>query len=80
LVWTTSSGLEKPMVTLLCAASITYFRPLLPFSLDFAGGVMLHDISDEFITASYSHGNGHGAICGFKVGFILLPVIFHWLG
>ena len=64
------------MVTLLCAASITYLRPLLPFSLDFAGGVMLHDVSDEFITTSYSHRNGNGAIYGSKVGFILLPVIF----
>jgi ZIP family zinc transporter len=52
---------------------------LLPFSLAFAGGAMLHVVSDELIPESHSHGYEHQATFGFLAGFLLLMFLLRSL-
>lgn len=72
LAWTIGSGLSEPVAALLGAVFVTLFKPLLPFSLAFAGGAMLYVVSDELIPESHSHGYEHQATFGFVLGFLLL--------
>jgi ZIP family zinc transporter len=70
--WTLASGLAEPAAALLGATFVTFFAPLLSFSLAFAGGAMLYVVSDELIPESHSHGFEHQATIGFILGFVLL--------
>jgi ZIP family zinc transporter len=72
LAWTIGSGLSEPVAALIGALFVTLFKPLLPFSLAFAGGAMLYVVSDELIPESHSHGYEHQATFGFVLGFLLL--------
>ncbi len=72
LLWTVGSGLAEPVAALLGALAIALFKPILPFSLAFAGGAMLYVVSDELIPESHSHGFEHQATWGFILGFMLL--------
>ena len=80
LAWAFGSGLAEPVAALLGAGFVTLFRPILPFSLAFAGGAMLYVVSDELIPESHSHGYEHQATFGFILGFMLLLVLLQLLG
>jgi ZIP family zinc transporter len=80
LAWATGSGLAEPVAALIGAFFVLLFRPLLPFSLAFAGGAMLYVVSDELIPESHSHGYEHEATFGFIAGFMLLLVLSQLLG
>jgi ZIP family zinc transporter len=80
LAWATGSGLAEPAAALLGAAFVTLCKPLLPFSLAFAGGAMLYVVSDELIPESHSHGYEHQATFGFISGFMLLLALLQLLG
>jgi len=80
LAWTTGSGLAEPLAALIGAAALAVFRPMLPFSLAFAGGAMLYVVSDELIPESHSHGFEHQATLGFLSGFVLMVVLTQLLG
>jgi ZIP family zinc transporter len=80
LAWTVASGLAEPVAALLGATFVTVCKPLLPFSLAFAGGAMLYVVSDELIPESHSHGYEHEATLGFIMGFLLLLALLRWLG
>lgn len=75
LLWAAGSGLAEPAAALLGAVAVSLFRPMLPFSLAFAGGAMLYVVSDELIPESHSHGFEHQATAGFLLGFILLVAL-----
>jgi ZIP family zinc transporter len=78
-LWALASGLSEPLGALLGAGSISFFKPILPFSLAFAGGAMLYVVSDELIPESHSHGYEHEATWGFISGFLLLLAILRIL-
>lgn len=80
LLWATGSGLAEPAAAFLGALAVSLFRPILPFSLAFAGGAMLYVVSDELIPESHSHGYEHQATAGFLLGFMLLVALTSMLG
>jgi len=80
MLWATGSGLAEPVAALLGALALSLFRPMLPFSLAFAGGAMLYVVSDELIPESHSHGFEHQATAGFLLGFMLLVTLTRLLG
>ncbi len=80
LAWAAGSGLAEPAAALLGALAVTLFRPMLPFSLAFAGGAMLYVVSDELIPESHSHGFEHQATAGFLLGFMLLVTLGRFAG
>lgn len=53
-------------------AAVTLVAPLLPFALAFAGGAMLHVISQEIIPESHRFGFERSATGGVIVGFVLM--------
>ena len=79
IAWATVSGLAEPVAALLGAAFVALCRPILPFSLAFAGGAMLYVVSDELIPESHGHGNEHQATFGFVLGFLLLLALLRVL-
>jgi ZIP family zinc transporter len=79
VAWAAGSGLAEPAAALLGAAFVTLCRPILPFSLAFAGGAMLYVVSDELIPESHGHGYEHEATFGFIVGFLLLLALLRLL-
>ena len=80
LAWATGSGLAEPAAALIGALAVSVFRPMLPFSLAFAGGAMLYVVSDELIPESHSHGYEHQATFGFLMGFMLLVMLTQLMG
>jgi ZIP family zinc transporter len=75
ILWAAGSGLAEPAAALVGAAAVLLFRPMLPFSLAFAGGAMLYVVSDELIPESHSHGFEHRATFGFLSGFMLMVTL-----
>jgi len=75
IAWAAGSGLAEPLAALIGAVAVAFFRPMLPFSLAFAGGAMLYVVSDELIPESHSHGYEHQATFGFLLGFVLLVTL-----
>jgi len=80
LTWAFVSGLVEPVAALVGAVFVTLVRPLLPFSLAFAGGAMLYVVSDELVPESHAHGNEHEATAGFIIGFLLLLGLMRVIG
>jgi ZIP family zinc transporter len=77
VAWSAGSGLAEPLAALLGASFVSVWRPILPFSLAFAGGAMLYVVSDELIPESHSHGYEHQATFGFIGGFLLLLALLY---
>jgi ZIP family zinc transporter len=80
VLWAAGSGMAEPIAALLGALAVSFFRPVLPFSLAFAGGAMLYVVSDELIPESHSHGFEHQATAGFVLGFVLLVMLTSVMG
>lgn len=66
------SGLAEPVGALLAVLFLTSFQGLIPFSLAFAGGVMVFITLDELIPAAREHGHHHFTALGIIAGAIFV--------
>jgi ZIP family zinc transporter len=69
------SGLVEPLGALLAAIFLSIFEPLIPFSLAFAGGVMMFITLDELIPMARQHGHEHYTAIGIIAGSIFVFVL-----
>lgn len=66
------SGLSEPVGALVAALFLTSFRSLIPFTLAFAGGVMVFITLDELVPAAREHGHQHYTAIGIILGSIFV--------
>ena len=69
------SGLVEPLGALLAAIFLSLFEPLIPFSLAFAGGVMMFITLDELIPMAREHGHEHYTAIGIISGSIFIFIL-----
>jgi len=69
------SGLAEPLGALLAAIFLSIFEPLIPFSLAFAGGVMMFITLDELIPMARQHGHEHYTAIGIIAGSLFVFVL-----
>lgn len=74
------TGLVEMLGGLMGAVLIVISRPLLPYSMAFAGGAMLFVISDEVIPET--HGGGYERLATYSliIGFIMMALLDNLLG
>ena len=66
------SGLAEPVGALAAALFLGWFRMLVPFSLAFAGGVMVFITLDELIPTARQYGHQHFTAVGIISGAIFV--------
>ena len=76
----TITGLFEPLFGLLGVSVVTFFLPILPWALGFAGGAMLFVISHEIIPETHRRGHENYATAGFLVGLIIMMSLDVLLG
>lgn len=69
------SGLAEPVGAMFAALFLGAFRPLVPFSLALAGGVMMFITLDELIPAAREHGHQHTTALGIIVGSMFVFIL-----
>lgn len=69
------SGLAEPVGAVFAALFLGAFRPLVPFSLALAGGVMMFITLDELIPAAREHGHQHTTALGIIVGSMFVFIL-----
>jgi ZIP family zinc transporter len=69
------TGSTEIIGTLIGYLAVSFFTPLLPFALGFAGGTILHVIVDEMVPEI--HGHGHDTLASYSLigGFIVMMVL-----
>lgn len=75
LAFSIFTGSTEIIGTLLGYMAVSFFTPLLPFALGFAGGTILHVIVDEMVPEI--HGHGHDTLASYSLigGFIVMMVM-----
>jgi ZIP family zinc transporter len=69
------SGMTEPLGALIAALFLQVFTGLVPFSLAFAGGVMLFITLDELIPAAREHGHQHSTAVGIIIGSLFVFIL-----
>jgi ZIP family zinc transporter len=69
------SGMTEPLGALIAALFLQFFQGLIPFSLAFAGGVMLFITLDELIPAAREYGHQHSTAVGIIVGSLFVFIL-----
>lgn len=69
------TGSTEVIGTVLGFLLVSFFSPLLPFALGFAGGTILHVIVDEMVPEI--HGHGHDTLASYSLlgGFIIMMIL-----
>jgi len=66
------SGLAEPIGAVVAALFLTSFAGFIPFSLAFAGGVMVFITLDELIPTAREHGHEHFTPMGIILGALFV--------
>jgi len=74
------SGLAEPIGALAAALLLNFFRGLVPFSLAFAGGVMVFITLDELIPTAREYGHQHFTAIGIILGSVFVFLLSGLLG
>jgi len=74
-----SSALVEPIAAVLGAFAVTWFRPLLPYTLAFAAGAMIFVTVEEIIPESQKESTDIATI-GAMIGFTVMMVLDVALG
>lgn len=69
------TGVVEAIAALLGFVATTFFQPLLPWMLAFAGGAMLYVVVEEMIPEIQSKRIMSDASAGLLVGFVLMMVL-----
>jgi len=69
------SGLAEPVGAMLAALFLNAFRPLVPFSLALAGGVMMFITLDELIPTAREYGHQHTTAIGIITGSMFVFIL-----
>ena len=68
------TGVVEVVGTLIGYLAVSVASAILPFALAFAGGTMLHVISDDMIPETHAHGSERGATYALLVGFCVMLI------
>lgn len=74
------TGLVEPIGGIMGAGVVSFFIPILPWALAFAGGAMLYVISDEIIPETHRKGFAKEATFGLMAGFVIMLFLDVTLG
>ncbi len=79
LMFSIFTGSTEIIGTLLGYMAVSFFTPVLPFALGFAGGTILHVIVDEMVPEI--HGHGHDTLASYSLigGFIAMMVMWVYI-
>jgi zinc transporter, ZIP family len=69
------SGLAEPIGAIFAALFLSAFRPLVPFALALAAGVMVFITLDELIPTAREHGHQHTTALGIIVGSMFVFIL-----
>lgn len=64
------TSLPQPIVAVPAFLLVSYFQPLLPASLGFAGGAMIFLVIQELLPESFAHASPTDAAWGVTVGLV----------
>ncbi len=78
--WGQSSAIVEPFAGVLGAASVLWFRPILPFALAFAAGAMVYVVVEEVVPEAQRGGHHDLATMSLVVGFIVMMILDVALG
>jgi ZIP family zinc transporter len=74
------SAAVEPIAGIAGAASVVFFRPILPYALAFAAGAMIYVVVEELIPESHRAGNVDLATAALMGGFAVMMVLDVALG
>ena len=74
------SAAVEPIAGVAGAASVIFFRPILPYALAFAAGAMIYVVVEELIPESHRAGNVDLATGALMAGFAVMMVLDVALG
>jgi ZIP family zinc transporter len=74
------SGFAEPIGAVLAAGLLNVFRGLVPFSLAFAGGVMMFITLDELVPAARQGGHQHHTALGIILGSLAVFLLAGLIG
>ncbi len=69
------SGLAEPVGAMFAVIFLDSFRPMVPFSLALAGGVMMFITLDELIPTAREYGHQHTTALGIIVGSMFVFIL-----
>lgn len=69
------SGLVEPFGAVLAVLFLNLFTGLIPFSLAFAGGVMMFITLDELVPTAREHGHQHYTAIGIILGSMFVFIL-----
>jgi len=75
-----ASAVVEPIAGVLGALAVTFFTPILPYSLAFAAGAMIYVVVEEVIPEAQQHNNTDIATLGFMGGFVVMMTLDVALG
>lgn len=64
------TSLPQPVVAVPAFVLVSYFQPLLPASLGFAGGAMIFLVIQELLPESFAHSTPTEAAWGVTIGLV----------
>jgi zinc transporter, ZIP family len=74
------SALVEPVASVLGAAAVLLFRPILPYAMAFAAGAMIFVVVEDLVPESHAEGNVDLATMGVMIGFAVMMVLDVALG
>ncbi len=74
------SAVVEPVASVLGAAAVLLFRPILPYAMAFAAGAMIFVVVEDLVPESHAEGNVDLATMGVMVGFAVMMVLDVALG
>jgi zinc transporter, ZIP family len=74
------SAIVEPIASVLGAAAVITFAPILPYALAFAAGAMIYVVIEELIPESHAHGNEDLATVSALFGFLVMMTLDVALG
>ena len=75
IVYASLTGLIEVVGTFIGYFAVSVSSRILPFSLAFAGGVMLYVICDEMIPETHLSDNKRAISCSLLVGFSIMLIL-----
>ena len=69
------SAVVEPVASVLGAAAVLLFRPILPYAMAFAAGAMIFVVVEDLVPESHAEGNVDLATMGVMVGFAVMMVL-----